>query len=108
MGGPCGGHDLTGSGPQSECAHTGWSVGAVFAGLAGMGKSTLHRIERGQRELSLSEIVALASALQIDPATLIILPDPGTHQEHTRAQNTSGADKGAGTRRVNNGPGRAL
>lgn len=39
-----------------------------------MGKSTLHRIEHGQRELSISEIVALANALQIDPTTLIILP----------------------------------
>jgi hypothetical protein len=46
----------------------------VIAGLAGMGKSTLHRIERGQRELTLSEIVALANALQINPAKLIILP----------------------------------
>jgi transcriptional regulator with XRE-family HTH domain len=46
----------------------------VIAGLAGMNKSTLHRIERGQRELTLSEIVALASALEIAPSTLIRLP----------------------------------
>lgn len=32
----------------------------VIAGLTGMGKSTLHRIEHGQRELTISEIVALA------------------------------------------------
>ncbi|MGH3906950.1 MAG: helix-turn-helix domain-containing protein, partial [Pseudonocardiaceae bacterium] len=29
----------------------------VIAGLAGMSRSTLHRIEHGQRELTLSEIV---------------------------------------------------
>jgi transcriptional regulator with XRE-family HTH domain len=46
----------------------------VIARLAGMNKSTLHRIERGQRELTLSEIVALASALEIAPSTLIRLP----------------------------------
>jgi hypothetical protein len=46
----------------------------VIAGLAGMGKSTLHRIEHGQRDLTLSEIVALANALKIDPSTLIRLP----------------------------------
>jgi transcriptional regulator with XRE-family HTH domain len=39
-----------------------------------MGKSTLHRIEHGQRDLTLSEIVALANALKIDPSTLIRLP----------------------------------
>jgi transcriptional regulator with XRE-family HTH domain len=39
-----------------------------------MGKSTLHRIEQGQRDLTLSEIVALANALKIDPSTLIRLP----------------------------------
>ncbi|MGH3692994.1 MAG: helix-turn-helix domain-containing protein [Pseudonocardiaceae bacterium] len=39
--------------------------------MAGMGKSTLHRIERGERELTLSEIIALSSALETDPSTLI-------------------------------------
>jgi transcriptional regulator with XRE-family HTH domain len=39
----------------------------VLAGLAGMDKSTLHRIEHGHRELTLSEIMALASALEIPP-----------------------------------------
>jgi transcriptional regulator with XRE-family HTH domain len=46
----------------------------VIAGLAGMSRSTLHRIERGQRELTLSEIVALANALEIAPSTLIRSP----------------------------------
>jgi transcriptional regulator with XRE-family HTH domain len=46
----------------------------VIAGLAGMSKSTLHRIEHGQRDLTLSEIVALASALEISPSKLITLP----------------------------------
>jgi transcriptional regulator with XRE-family HTH domain len=46
----------------------------VIAGLAGMSKSTLHRTEHGQRELTLSEIVALAGALEIAPSTLIRLP----------------------------------
>jgi transcriptional regulator with XRE-family HTH domain len=46
----------------------------VIAGLAGMSKSTLHRIEHGQRELTLSEIMALASALKIPPSQLIGLP----------------------------------
>lgn len=46
----------------------------VIAELAGIGKSTLHRIEHGQRDLTLSEIVALASALEIHPSKLITLP----------------------------------
>jgi DNA-binding Xre family transcriptional regulator len=46
----------------------------VIAGLAGMSRSTLHRVEHGQRELTLSEIVALANALEIAPSTLIRLP----------------------------------
>ncbi|MGH3901658.1 MAG: helix-turn-helix domain-containing protein [Pseudonocardiaceae bacterium] len=46
----------------------------VIAGLAGMNKSTLHRIEHGQRDVTLSEIVALASALEIAPSKLIRLP----------------------------------
>ena len=33
----------------------------VIAELAGMSKSTLHRIEHGQRDLTLSEIMALAA-----------------------------------------------
>lgn len=46
----------------------------VIAGLAGMSTSTLHRVEHGHRELTLSEIVALATALKIAPAELITLP----------------------------------
>lgn len=46
----------------------------VIAGLAGMSKSTLHRIEHGQRELTLSEALALASALEIPCSKLIGLP----------------------------------
>lgn len=46
----------------------------VIAGLAGMSTSTLHRIEHGQRELTLSEIVALAGALEIAPSKLVSLP----------------------------------
>jgi Helix-turn-helix len=46
----------------------------VITGLAGMSTSILHRIEHGQRELTLSEIVALSSALKIAPSALIRLP----------------------------------
>jgi transcriptional regulator with XRE-family HTH domain len=46
----------------------------VIAGLAGMSRSTLHRVEHGQRDVTLSEIVALAGALEIAPSTLIRLP----------------------------------
>lgn len=46
----------------------------VISGLAGMSISTLHHVEYGRRELTLSEIVALANALEIDPTKLIILP----------------------------------
>ena len=46
----------------------------VIAGLAEMSRSTLHRVEHGQRELTLSEIAALAIALNVAPAELITLP----------------------------------
>jgi DNA-binding Xre family transcriptional regulator len=48
----------------------------VIAGLAGMSKTTLNRIEHGQRDVTLSEIVALANALEIAPSKLIRLPIP--------------------------------
>lgn len=49
----------------------------VVAGLAGMSKSHLDRIERGERALDrLSEIVALAKALEIAPSELRSLPVP--------------------------------
>ncbi|MDQ3760870.1 MAG: helix-turn-helix domain-containing protein [Actinomycetota bacterium] len=52
----------------------------VIAGLAGMSKSELSRIERGERALdSRSKIVALANALQVAPSELIRVdvPAPG-------------------------------
>ncbi|MGH4014631.1 MAG: helix-turn-helix domain-containing protein [Pseudonocardiaceae bacterium] len=49
----------------------------VVAQLAGMSKDTLDRIETGQRALDrLSEIRALANALQIAPSELFRLPVP--------------------------------
>ena len=36
-----------------------------------MSASTLHRIEHGRREVTLSEVAALAGALQINPWKLI-------------------------------------
>ncbi|MGH4015255.1 MAG: helix-turn-helix domain-containing protein [Pseudonocardiaceae bacterium] len=40
----------------------------VIAGLAGMSTSTLHRIEHGEHAVTLSEIAALANALEIAPS----------------------------------------
>ncbi|MGH3870743.1 MAG: helix-turn-helix domain-containing protein [Pseudonocardiaceae bacterium] len=49
----------------------------VIAGLAGISRASLSRIERGERALdSRSETVALANALQISPADLTRLPVP--------------------------------
>jgi transcriptional regulator with XRE-family HTH domain len=56
----------------------------VIAGLAGgMSTSTLHRIEHGQRPVTLSEIVALANALEIAPSELTTLPVPAPANGHT-------------------------
>jgi len=56
----------------------------VIAGLAGgMSTSTLHRIEHGQRAVTLSEIVALANALEIAPSELTRLPVPAPANGHT-------------------------
>jgi transcriptional regulator with XRE-family HTH domain len=56
----------------------------VIAGLAGgMSTSTLHRIEHGRRPVTLSEIVALANALQIAPSELTRLPVPAPANGHT-------------------------
>jgi transcriptional regulator with XRE-family HTH domain len=55
----------------------------VISGLAGMSTSTLHHVEHGRRELTLSEIVALANALQIDPWKLIKLPILAPTNGHT-------------------------
>lgn len=58
----------------------------VVAGLAGISKSHLSRIERGERALdSRSEIVALASALEIAPSELTKLPVPGPGDGRTDA-----------------------
>ncbi|MGH3907745.1 MAG: helix-turn-helix domain-containing protein [Pseudonocardiaceae bacterium] len=57
----------------------------VISGLAGMSTSTLHHVEHGRRELTLSEIVALANALQIDPWKLIELPIFTPINAHTDA-----------------------
>ncbi|HEU0086114.1 MAG TPA: helix-turn-helix transcriptional regulator [Pseudonocardiaceae bacterium] len=49
----------------------------VLAELAGMSRTTLQRIESGQRTLEKhSEIIALANALQITPSELTRLPVP--------------------------------
>lgn len=56
----------------------------VVAGLAGMSKSHLDRIERGETALdSVSEIVALANVLQISPSELTRLPVPAPANGHT-------------------------
>jgi transcriptional regulator with XRE-family HTH domain len=55
----------------------------VIAELAGMSKCTLHRIEHGQRDVTLSEIVTLANVLEIAPSKLIrlsILAPPTAHR----------------------------
>jgi transcriptional regulator with XRE-family HTH domain len=48
----------------------------VVAGLAGMSKDTLNRIERGERSPILAELAALADALQISVSELSRLPVP--------------------------------
>lgn len=56
----------------------------VVAGLAGMSKSRLSQIERGERALdSRSDIVALANALQISPSELVRMPVPAPGNGHT-------------------------
>jgi transcriptional regulator with XRE-family HTH domain len=55
----------------------------VIAGLAGMSKDTLNRIERGERSPTLSEIRALADALQISVSELTRLPLPAPANGHT-------------------------
>jgi DNA-binding Xre family transcriptional regulator len=68
----------------------------VIAGLAGISRSTLHRIEHGQRELTLSEIVALAGALEIAPAKLIRLPTLAPANGHTDAARESARSRADG------------
>lgn len=55
----------------------------VIAGLAGMDKTTLSRIERGERSPTLNELVALADALQISVSELTRLPVPAPANGHT-------------------------
>ncbi|MGH4009551.1 MAG: helix-turn-helix domain-containing protein [Pseudonocardiaceae bacterium] len=56
----------------------------VIAELAGMSKSQLDRIERGEVALDrLSDILALAKALEISPSELIRLPVPAPANGHT-------------------------
>ena len=55
----------------------------VIAGLAGMNKTTLSRIERGERSPTLNELVALADALQISMSELTRLPVPAPANGHT-------------------------
>ena len=60
-----------------QIRHTRGQSLRVVSGLAGISKSHLSRIERGERALdSRSEIVALANALQIAPSELTGLPVP--------------------------------
>ncbi|MGQ0774247.1 MAG: helix-turn-helix domain-containing protein [Pseudonocardiales bacterium] len=56
----------------------------VIADLTGvMSLSTLHRIEHGQRPVTLSELEALANALEIAPSELTKLPVPAPANGHT-------------------------
>jgi transcriptional regulator with XRE-family HTH domain len=55
----------------------------VVAGLAGMGKDTLQRIETGERSPTLAELAALADALQISVSELTRLPVPAPANGHT-------------------------
>jgi transcriptional regulator with XRE-family HTH domain len=58
----------------------------VIAGLAGISKSKLSCIERGEIALdSRSDILALADALQIAPSELVTLPVPAPGNGHTDA-----------------------
>jgi transcriptional regulator with XRE-family HTH domain len=55
----------------------------VIAELAGISKSHLSRIERGERSPTLNEILALADALQISVSELTRLPVPALANGHT-------------------------
>ncbi|MGH3765222.1 MAG: helix-turn-helix domain-containing protein [Pseudonocardiaceae bacterium] len=58
----------------------------VVAGLAGMSKSRLSQIERGESALDRrSEILALADALQVAPSELVRLPVPAPGNGNTDA-----------------------
>jgi transcriptional regulator with XRE-family HTH domain len=68
----------------------------VIAGLAGISRSTLRRIEHGQRELTPSEIVARAGALEIAPSKLIRLPILAPANGHTDAARESARGRAGG------------
>lgn len=79
----------------------------VIAGLAGMSKSQLDRIERGEVALDkLSEIVALANALQIAPSDLMSIcpvPAPGKWAHgfrHSGGASGTGRGRPSAARRV--------
>jgi transcriptional regulator with XRE-family HTH domain len=55
----------------------------MVAGLAGMSKDTLQRIETGERSPTLAELAALADALQISVSELTRLPVPAPANGHT-------------------------
>ncbi|MGH3868019.1 MAG: helix-turn-helix domain-containing protein [Pseudonocardiaceae bacterium] len=55
----------------------------VIAELAGMNRMALSRIERGERAVTLSELMALAGALGIAPSELTKLPVPAPANGHT-------------------------
>lgn len=58
----------------------------VIADFAGFSKSKLDRIERGESALDkLSDIVALADALEVSPSDLVRLPVPAPANGHTDA-----------------------
>lgn len=61
----------------------------VIAGLAGMSKATLSRIERGERSPTLNELVALAEALQVSVSELTRLPVPAPANGHTDSTTTA-------------------
>jgi transcriptional regulator with XRE-family HTH domain len=55
----------------------------LVAGLAGMSKAHLSRIERGERSPTIDELYALADALKISVAELTRLPLPAPANGHT-------------------------
>ncbi|MGH3854123.1 MAG: helix-turn-helix domain-containing protein [Pseudonocardiaceae bacterium] len=61
----------------------------LVAGLAGMSKDTLSRIERGELSPTLNQIHALADALQISASELTRLPVPAPSNGHTDSTATA-------------------
>lgn len=55
----------------------------VIAGLVGMDKNTLSRIENGERPVGLKELVDLANVLRISPSQITSLPIPAPANGHT-------------------------